>query len=179
MQLRPADNDTLWYLMQQFSSAAALKQWGGEGFAFPIRRQQFLSHLLLKDTQGFCLQNPQGQFIGFGQLCDRFGCHHLARLLILPPYRGKGLAACLIKALIAKGLAVDPKRDISLYVFGDNLAARRCYQRLGFQEATHPAEFRADLLFMRLSNAQAQQLLSDSHANHHRDSHTAARETIG
>jgi len=167
MHLRPADNDTLWHLMQQFSSAASLKQWGGEGFAFPIRRQQFLSHLLLNNTAGFRLQGPDGQFVGFGQLCDRFGCHHLARLLILPPYRGKGLAACLIKALIAKGLAIDPKRDVSLYVFADNLAALRCYQRLGFQEATQPAEFRADLLFMRLSNAKAHQLIDGSHHCRH------------
>lgn len=173
-RLLPADAAALSVLMQQFHSAAALTQWGGEGFSYPIRRQQFLNRLQLKDTRGFQLQDLQGQLLGYGQLCDRFDYHHLARLFILPRYRGQGLAAALITALMRQGLRQQPQRDISLFVFADNLPALRCYQRLGFRSAPHPGEQRADLLFMQLPNLQARQLLlsraqmpASRHANEH------------
>ncbi len=155
LRLQPAQADTLLTLMTLFSDAAQLQQWGGEGFMFPPRRTQFLSRLLLPDTQSFELVNRQGQLIGFGQLCDRFNCHHLARLLIVPSQRGHGYAAALIKQLIAAGLREDKHKAISLYVFANNQRALSCYRKLGFQPARQPDQPRADLLFMQLSNPAA------------------------
>lgn len=159
LTLQPAQPDTLLALMSLFQDAAQLQQWGGEGFMFPTRRPQFLSRLLLPDTQSFELLTPDGKLVGFGQLCDRFGCHHLARLLIVPSARGQGYAAVLIKQLIAAGFRENKHKAISLYVFADNKRALNCYQKLGFQPARQPAEPRADLLFMQLTNQAAHQLL--------------------
>lgn len=160
MTLQPAQADHLLALMALFSNAAQLQQWGGEGFMFPPRRPQFLSRLLLADTQSFALLDKQNKFIGFGQLCDRFGCHHLARLFIVPSERGKGYATVLIKQLIGLALREDKHRHISLYVFADNQRAIHCYRKLGFEPAAQPSEYRQDLLFLQLDNHQAHQLIA-------------------
>ncbi len=159
LTLQPAQPDTLLALMTLFRDAGQIQQWGGEGFMFPPRRVQFLSRLLLPDTQSFELLTTDGKLVGFGQLCDRFNCHHLARLLIVPSARGQGYAAVLIKQLIAAGLRENKHKAISLYVFADNKRALNCYQKLGFQPAHQPAEPRADLLFMQLSNQAAHALI--------------------
>jgi ribosomal protein S18 acetylase RimI-like enzyme len=159
LTLQPAQPDTLLALMSQFQNAGQLQQWGGEGFMYPPRRPQFLSRLLLPDTQSYELVNPAGKLIGFGQLCDRFSCHHLARLLIVPAERGQGYASILIKQLIAAGLREDKHKAVSLYVFATNQRALNCYQKLGFQPARQPAEPRADLLFMQLTNQAAHALI--------------------
>lgn len=152
MQLSPATDSQQWTLASVFDSFAALTQWGGEGFSMPLKRQSFLQQLQLPDTQSFVLQDARQQMLAFGQLCDRFERMHLARLLVLPPYRGQRLSSVLISELLAEGLRQWPQRAASLYVFRHNQAALRSYQRLGFTQAPHPGPHRTDLYFMTLNN---------------------------
>ena len=46
-QLSPVTPEQSAYLHNWFDSQQALDQWGGEGFAFPIRALQFLQQLYL------------------------------------------------------------------------------------------------------------------------------------
>ncbi len=151
LSLQRAKNSQLWHLQSQFRSAAEIRQWGGEGFSFPLQRQHFLQQLLLPDTEAFVLMNA-GNLVAFGQICDRFDKIHLARLLVLPPYRRQGFARLLIAGLLQQGLKRWPTRTASLYVYKNNSAAINSYHSLGFQPGQQPAAHRADLHFMTLPN---------------------------
>lgn len=164
MQLCLANTEQQWSLADQFNDAAALTQWGGEGFRFPPRRTEFLQRLQLPDTQSYVLLDGQRNTLAFGQICDRFNRLHLARLLVLPPYRGQHLSEHLINALLAAGLQLWPTREASLYVFRNNQPALRSYLRLGFSEATQPGAYRSDLYFMTLSNPASRVLAAKAPA---------------
>ncbi len=157
--LQSATIDDCLALSRCFDSAAALSQWGGEGFVYPVNKLQFLHQLHKPDTESYQL-SQQGTALGFGQICDRFGKHHLARLLVLPQYRGKQLSYVLLLSLMARALQQNPRLDFSLFVFKHNQLAAHCYQQLGFVEKPQPGSSHPDLRFMQLNNQQAKTLLS-------------------
>lgn len=146
---RPADTEQLCHLQSLFRSAAELRQWGGEGFSYPLQRRQFLQQLQLPDTEAFVLMQA-GELVAFGQICDRFNKIHLARLLVLPSFRHQGLARPLVQGLLVQGLKRWPDRSASLYVYKTNKVAIQSYQRFGFQVGPQPAAHRDDLHFMTL-----------------------------
>lgn len=151
LSLQPAQKTQLWHLQSLFHSAAEIRHWGGEGFSYPLQRQHFLQQLLLPDTEAFVLMHAEN-LLAFGQICDRFDKIHLARLLVLPPYRRQGFVRVLVAGLLQQGLKRWPTRSASLYVYKSNSAAIHSYQRLGFQAGPQPAAHRADLHFMTLPN---------------------------
>jgi len=164
MQLCLANTEQQWSLAGQFNDLAALTQWGGEGFRFPPRRLEFLQRLQLPDTQSYVLLDSSQNMQAFGQICDRFDRLHLARILVLPPYRGQHLSEQLIRGLLAVGLQLWPTREASLYVFRNNQPALRSYLRLGFSEAKQPSAYRSDLYFMTLSNPASRVLAAKAPA---------------
>lgn len=157
-QLKPATVDDCLAISKSFDSLNAITEWGGEGFLFPVQTQQFLLQLHRPDTESYLLSR-QGIAVGFGQICQRFGRHHLARLLILPGARGKGQSYLLIQSLIAKALQQNARLNISLYVFKHNTRALHCYRQLGFVETKQPGPHHPGLYFMQLDLDKAQQLL--------------------
>lgn len=164
LQLTAANTDDCAGLMQHFNSLQELTDWGGEGFRFPPRRLHFLQQLYKKDSQSFILSQPQGP-VAFGQICQRFDRHHLARLLVLPHWRGQGLSQLLLLSLLARAEQQDSKKDFSLFVFKHNLRALRCYQSFGFTPAPQPGTPHPGLLFMQLSQTQAKTLLQQHQPN--------------
>lgn len=155
--LTESSAEELFQLKNWFTSAAALESWGGDGFYYPSLLPLFLQNLCRPASVAYSLlSNEQTQMLGFGQLCDRFGKHHLARLAIHPDHRGKGLSRVLICELLLKGLAAE-QRDFSLYVNKQNHIALHCYQQLGFSFAPQPEEENEQLYFMLLTSEQALQ----------------------
>ncbi len=159
-RLIQASPERIWQLGTLFRSAAALTQWGGEGFRFPLQKGQFLQQLQLPDTEAFVLVNEDDQTVAFGQICDRFNKMHLARLLVLPQFRRRGYSTNLVAALLQVGLQRWPQREASLFVFRTNSTALACYHRLGFQPAPQPATARDDLYFMTLANQACKTLVT-------------------
>ena len=141
-------------LRSWFQTADEHHSWGGDNFTYPCSELSFFAMLCRPGTQSFSLLNEQNQLLGFGQICDRFGCHHLARLVINPTERGKGLAKVLINELIISAMQQD-KRSISLYVHRHNTVAITCYQRLGFSVSEPPEAENSRLFFMTLSAEHA------------------------
>jgi len=159
-QLSQASIDDCLELSLIFKDQATVTEWGGEGFVFPIQRQQFLLQLHKPDTHSYVLKR-QGTLLGFGQICQRFGKHHLARLLISPDARGQRLSYILVLALISRAIHLYGKLDFSLFVFRHNRLAIHCYQQLGFHITSQPGPEHQGLYFMQLSYQQAVQLLAD------------------
>lgn len=137
-------------LQSWFHSAEQQQSWGGDNFDYPCTEQRFLQLLCRPATQSYSLvHTDSGLRLGFGQVCDRFGCHHLARLAIAPAYRGRGLARHLIFELIIQALS-QQCRDISLYVHRHNDIAVQCYLKLGFTLQPSPEQENSRLYFMVL-----------------------------
>ncbi|MDX3772791.1 GNAT family N-acetyltransferase [Chromatiaceae bacterium AAb-1] len=143
-------------LKSWFSSAEQQHSWGGDDFEYPCTLPVFLQHLCRPGADCYSLLSTDAQqsMLGFGQICDRFGKHHLARLAIHPAHRGQGLARVLICELMLNALAHQPL-DFSLYVHRHNSVALHCYQSLGFQFAAQPEMDNDRLYFMVLPAEQA------------------------
>lgn len=138
-------------LQSWFTSAEQQQSWGGDNFDYPCTELYFLQQLCRPGTQSYSLvDSDTGTLLGFGQLCDRFGCHHLARLVIHPNHRRKGLAKALIGELIIQALG-QQRRNISLYVHRHNNVALQCYTGLGFKRSTPPEAENPRLYFMTLA----------------------------
>jgi len=132
----------------------------------------FLQKLLLPDTESFVLIHNE-QPVGFGQICDRFGRHHLARLIIFPSFRGQGLSQSLLQGLLLKALQENKRLEFSLYVFLTNEIAMNSYLKVGFSPAVQPGAVRDDLAFMTLSPQQAQ-----SYLHHHTSGVTTQANSV-
>jgi ribosomal protein S18 acetylase RimI-like enzyme len=157
LQLALANIAEMQLLQSWFHSADEQQSWGGDNFDYPCSELRFLELLCRTGTQSYSLLNTlTGQLVGFGQICDRFGCHHLARLVIAPDARGQGLAKVLIAELIIQALQQQP-RTISLYVHRHNSIAVQCYQSLGFMLSPPPEQENIRLYFMTLQAEQALQ----------------------
>ena len=157
LQLALANIAEMQLLQSWFHSADEQQSWGGDNFDYPCSELRFLELLCRTGTQSYSLLNAlTGQLVGFGQICDRFGCHHLARLVIAPDARGQGLAKVLIAELIIQALQ-QQLRTISLYVHRHNSIAVQCYQSLGFMLSPPPEQENIRLYFMTLQAEQALQ----------------------
>ena len=146
-------------LQSWFSSAEQQHSWGGDNFYYPCSTAEFLSQLCRPNTNSYSLIAEQdGRLLGFGQICDRFGCHHLARLIIAPQARGLGLAKILLSELVIEAQTRE-SRAISLYVHRHNHIALNLYQQIGFTIQPQPEAESDRLYFMTLSQQQAENLL--------------------
>ncbi|HSM55082.1 MAG TPA: GNAT family N-acetyltransferase [Candidatus Sulfomarinibacteraceae bacterium] len=72
-----------------------------------------------------------GEDVGVLALEERDGNLFLALIEIAPPHQGRGLGTAIIRDLQEK--ARRQNRALALHVLKANRAARRLYQRLGFQ----------------------------------------------
>lgn len=157
LQLALANIAEMQHLQSWFNSSEEQQSWGGDNFDYPCSELRFLELLCRTGTRSYSLFSTEdNQLIGFGQICDRFGCHHLARLVIAPEFRGQGYAKTLIAELIIQALQQQP-RTISLYVHRHNTVALKCYQSLGFTISAPPEQENARLHFMTLSATDALQ----------------------
>lgn len=170
MRLARADDAHLERLRGWFRDARATKQWGGPQFRYPFDEASFRQDTRIDELDSFVLLDaPAGPggppraarqasdaMIGFGQVYLRLGRIHLGRLAIAPDARGGGLGRQLVGLLIAEGEALFGRRECSLFVLEDNLAALRCYRGCGFEIDAYPEalDFPEPVLYM-VRRAQA------------------------
>ena len=124
---------TLNQLMGWFKSHKATLDWGGPEFKYPFTPESFLNDSKLYELTHVCLVNQAEELLAFGQCYERLQCCHLARLVIAPNQRGQGMVARLIQALAEQGKVDFNFFELSLFVMEDNVAARKAYEKLGFE----------------------------------------------
>lgn len=160
-QLVQASVSEMRQLQSWFNNAGQQHSWGGDNFTYPCTEQQFLSLLNRPATDSYSLIDADSaNLVGFGQICDRFGCYHLARLIIAPDYRGQGLAKTLLCELFIKARQ-QPSRPFSLYVHRHNQIAVELYRKMGFAVTAPPEAENARLFFMTLNADQAEVLANN------------------
>ena len=139
-QLTPACDRDMDALMAWFSSAAEVDVWGGPKFRYPFTPETFRTDCHWPEMASYCLRDADGGMCGFGQFYDRNGYMNLARLIVAPEQRGRGLGSELVTRLMdvaAEELTLD---DFSLFVYRDNTPALKLYQSLGFEIQEYPPD---------------------------------------
>ena len=127
-------------LMDWFENRHEVEIWGGPEFRYPFTRASFFEDIRWGRMLSYSLVNPAGELVGFGQIYDRNGHIHLARLIVVPAQRGRGLGRRLIEMLMRAGRDKMPHERYSLFVFRDNRPAYECYRSLGFEVAEYPED---------------------------------------
>ena len=145
-------------LMRWFLTSDDVHVWGGPWFRFPFTRETFIKDIHWGKMASFCLCDQSGRVVAFGQLYERDGRIHLARLVVIPDMRGHGLGRRLIEMLMKAGQAMFPGDEYSLFVFRENTPAYECYKSLGFEVADYPSDMlHADVCYYLTRPADAEE----------------------
>ncbi|OLO03261.1 MULTISPECIES: GNAT family N-acetyltransferase [Salinicola] len=130
---RPALPTDLTPIAGWIETPAALERWAGPGLSWPTD-----GNTLWREIDGpnpnsisFCLES-ESRPAAFGQLVIKGERHyHLARIIVSPAQRRRGLGEVLCRRLLAEARQRRAER-ITLNVFADNQPAIDLYRRLGF-----------------------------------------------
>ena len=124
--------------MTWFPDAESVDIWGGPVFRYPFTRATFLEDCHVDIMISYSLLDPAGTLAAFGQLYDRHGRGHLARLISNPALRRVGAGRRLVGMMIETLRREDGYSEASLFVYRDNVPARECYLSLGFSISAYP-----------------------------------------
>ena len=125
-------------LMSWFPTEEELSIWSGPNFRYPFNLKTFKSDLNLDILKTFSLVSNEGGLLAFGQYYPRLGKCHLARLVVNPNFRGKGIASHLISQLSIWGKSDLNTDSCSLFVIKHNKSAIQAYTKLGFSMTDYP-----------------------------------------
>ena len=142
MNLQPVSKDQVSELRNWFPDQESLLQWAGPDLPFSATGEQFLEGIFWDKMPALCALDDSGKLLAFGQYYPRDQRCHLARLAVRPSERGKGTGRRFIAALMRSGMQALGVDESSLFVFGNNRAAVRCYESLGFEKAPYPDDAR-------------------------------------
>jgi ribosomal protein S18 acetylase RimI-like enzyme len=138
MVLSEAIDDDLAALMTWFGDEQATSEWGGPDFRYPFNEASFREDVRAETLDSFVFRSADAGLLGFGQIYEKLGRGHLARLAVAPEHRGRGIGSDLVKGLCDKAAEVFDCSEHSLFVMRANQIALRCYKRIGFAEAPYP-----------------------------------------
>ena len=141
MILRTAVDEDLKALIAWIKDKEACKLWAGPVVRFPLTLQRLKQDIGYSTDNTFAIQNAAGEFLGLGQLLAKENNRiHMARIIVAPLQRGRGLGELLCRLLIDKGLKRFGKVYFTLNVYSDNANAVKLYQKLGFKANNAPSE---------------------------------------
>ncbi len=136
-QLVDFDAADLARLMAWFPDAQSAELWSGPSLRYPFDSRTFGEDLRLDQVATYALKLGD-ELIGFGQIYERYGRIHLARLAVSPDRRGKGWGRILVDELLRAGRKAFDSDEYGLFVYGDNVPAVACYRAMGFDDSRCP-----------------------------------------
>lgn len=150
MNLVHTDIGHLSTLMSWFPDKESSYNWCGPGLRYPFTDETFQDDIQWGKMPTYSLLDSENQLIGFGQYYEKYGRCHLARLVISPFHRSKGLGYGFINKLMEIGMADLGLSECSLFVVSSNDKALYCYRALNFKKADYPREqeYYNDINFM-------------------------------
>lgn len=143
-------------LMSWFPDRDSGFLWCGPGFRYPFTYETFLEDVHWEKIPAYALLDESDGLLAFGQYYEKEGRCHLARLVISPLARGKGIGYEFILELMNLGMCELNATECSLFVAGANEKALGCYKSLGFVKAENPPGRKnyTDIEFMVRKNAR-------------------------
>ncbi len=138
-RLRPAELDDLPNVASWVTSEAICRLWSGPEMRYPLDLNRLPTALGFHRHGSFVLVNERDP-VAFGQIVvKRYGRGHLARLIVDPAVRGRGLGARLAEALLEQAIA-NGHAPVSLNVDPANRPALSIYRKLGFRAVPRPLD---------------------------------------
>ncbi|MCI8549445.1 MAG: GNAT family N-acetyltransferase [Lachnospiraceae bacterium] len=148
--LRPWKKEDFKELMEWFSDEETFYKWSAGKFEWPLTESQLLDYYgqFEKDKSGWILAalDDEGRLAGhllmrkadYGKRSIHFGF-----IVVSPRLRGKGAGRAMVSQALKYAGEILGMERVTLGVFENNPAARRCYEAAGFQaEGITPDVFR-------------------------------------
>ena len=131
--------------------------WCGPGLRNPFTHESFLEDIHWQKMPTYSLLDEEQQLIGFGQYYEKMGRCHLARLVMSPSHRCKGIGRKFIAQLMNMGMQNLDTQECSLFVARPNVVAVKCYRSLGFEIQNYPPnhDYFEDIDFMVYKNTNS------------------------
>ena len=136
MKIRLANEQDLLELSGWFLTESEAKNWGGPSINFPLSLVQLKIDIEWNVAHSYALVDKDGDLIGFAQVFNKFGYKHLGRIVVSPKMRGRKLGYKLMVALLNSASKNDV--NFSLFVYEDNIPAKRLYESIGFEAQAYP-----------------------------------------
>jgi ribosomal protein S18 acetylase RimI-like enzyme len=137
--VRDATLDDLVVVVSWVGTADACRLWAGPAVSFPLEPGRLALEIGFVEADDLALADESGT-AGFGQVVWHPGDRaHLARIIVRPDARGRGLGRALVRALVERA-ASRGARLATLNVYVKNESARRLYEAAGFTVAAAPDE---------------------------------------
>ncbi|ADY54340.1 GCN5-related N-acetyltransferase [Pseudopedobacter saltans DSM 12145] len=112
-----------------------LMQFAGPAYQFPLTKEQVQDSLAEADRLLFkVVDQASGNTIGHAQILNKEHSFSLGRIIIGDKlYRGKGIGQILVRQLLEYGFMNLDQEIAELNVFDWNVAAVKCYEKIGFK----------------------------------------------
>lgn len=134
----PAEIEHAREIISWFPDKESVMRWGSPYMRYPLEEQSFLEDIYWGEIDARVAVGEDGKLLAFGQYYPKLGRCHLARLVVNPEARGRGLGEEFVAALMEHGAEACGTRLFSLYVMTANRPAYNCYRSLGFCLAKYP-----------------------------------------
>lgn len=136
MKIRPANEQDLLELSGWFLTESEAKNWGGPSIHFPLSLEQLKIDIEWNIAHSYALVEKSGDLLGFAQVFNKFGCKHLGRIVVSPKMRGRKMGYKLMAVLLDSAGTNDV--SFSLFVYTDNIPAKKLYESIGFEVRAYP-----------------------------------------
>jgi ribosomal protein S18 acetylase RimI-like enzyme len=148
--LRPHTTADLDAVASWITDSDGCRLWAGRLVPFPFEPHDLPSLLSIGEGRTFALSTAQSdELLGFGQWFDKGGgLVRLARIIVSPSFRGRGLARVLCPLIMQNAVESMPVETFALGVYRSNPAAIATYTSLGFSVVEEKST--ADSLTMQL-----------------------------
>ena len=138
MHIEPARKEDAREIMRWFPDKESVFLWGSPYTRYPLEEETFFEDIYWDRIVSCVARDDDSSLLGFGQYYPKLGRCHLARLVVNPEFRGRGLGVKFIAALMAQGTTDLGTKGYSLYVMTFNRPAINCYKALGFHLQPYP-----------------------------------------
>ena len=138
LQIVSATQDDAREVMTWFTDAESVMLWGSPFTRFPLHEETFFIDTDWEHVESRVVRDDEGHPIAFGQFYPKLGRCHLARLVVNPAFRRRGIGLRFIEALMRHGGEALDTDEFSLYVITTNKPAWHCYKTLGFHMEPYP-----------------------------------------
>jgi [ribosomal protein S18]-alanine N-acetyltransferase len=155
-RLRPATPADVALTLAWSPQDDALRRWAGPDVRCPATPASLWEDIAKPAAAAFAFEAPGDGVVGYGQVRlreGRFG--HLARIIVSPRHRGRGVGRALCRALMEEARRRFSLEGYSLYVFPDNANAVGLYRSLGFVDAGLDTKFNCMLMLAPLAALDA------------------------
>ncbi len=130
--LKSAQKEHFNTVLTWIQNADQLKLWGGAALSYPPCVETTWAEIGAQAGNSFVLSSSDGGVVGFAQALVRTPTIHLARIIVSPAGRGKGVGKILCEQLIQRVCLEHQPEQITLNVFSHNTVAINLYKSLGF-----------------------------------------------